>query len=115
MSEINEKVRMSQQYEGVLLVDKPAGMTSFGVVAALRKRLSIKKIGHSGTLDPFATGLLITLVSRNFTKLADSFIADDKEYKAILRLGIATDSYDSDGQVMASSDIKNPPSRGTGG
>ena len=92
--------------EGILLIDKPPGMTSFSVVAALRRRLGVKKIGHSGTLDPFATGLLVMLVGRNFTKLADSFISDDKEYKAILRLGVATDSYDSDGQVVANSDKK---------
>ena len=90
--------------EGILLIDKPPGMTSFSVVAALRRRLGVKKIGHSGTLDPFATGLLVMLVGRNFTKLADSFISDDKEYKAILHLGVATDSYDSDGEIVANSD-----------
>ena len=90
--------------EGILLLDKPVGITSFDVVAALRRRLGVKKIGHAGTLDPFATGLLVMLVGRNFTKLADSFILDDKEYQATLRLGEATDSYDIDGQVTHKSD-----------
>ena len=67
--------------EGILLIDKPPGMTSFSVVAALRRRLGVKKIGHSGTLDPFATGLLVMLVGRNFTKLADSLLQMKKNTK----------------------------------
>lgn len=90
--------------EGILLVDKPAGITSFSVVHVLRKRLAVKKIGHTGTLDPFATGLLVMLIGRNFTKRADEFVQDDKEYLATLRLGIETDSFDSDGQVVNSCD-----------
>ena len=92
--------------EGILLVDKPAGMTSFSVVHVLRKRLGVKKIGHTGTLDPFATGLLVMLIGRNYTKRADEFLQDDKEYLATLRLGIETDSFDSDGKVVATSDIQ---------
>ncbi len=92
--------------EGILLVDKPAGMTSFSVVHVLRKRLGVKKIGHTGTLDPFATGLLVMLIGRNYTKRADEFLQDGKEYLATLRLGIETDSFDSDGKVVATSDAK---------
>lgn len=91
--------------EGFLLVDKPAGITSFSVVHALRKKLHVQRIGHAGTLDPFATGLLVMLIGRKYTRLADTFLNDDKEYIATLHLGKATDSYDSDGKVTASSDI----------
>ena len=91
--------------EGYLLVDKPAGMTSFSVVAALRKKLKVQKIGHGGTLDPFATGLLIVLVGRVYTKQADRFLEDSKEYLATLHLGSATDSYDIDGKVTSTSDL----------
>jgi tRNA pseudouridine55 synthase len=91
------------KHEGILLVDKPAGITSFTVVAKLRRRLGVKKIGHAGTLDPFATGLLVMLVGRNFTKLADSFLKDDKEYQATLLLGTATDTYDNEGEVTQTS------------
>lgn len=90
--------------EGILLVDKPENMSSFAVVAKARKRLGVKKIGHGGTLDPFATGLLVLLVGRNFTKRADEFLQGDKEYRACLKLGVATDSYDHDGSETAHSD-----------
>lgn len=90
--------------EGYLLIDKPAGMTSFSVVAALRRCLKVQKIGHGGTLDPFATGLLVMLVGRPYTRLADTFLGDDKEYMATLRLGAETDSYDIDGTITATSD-----------
>lgn len=95
---------MTSLPEGYLLVDKPVGITSFSVVHALRRKLHVKKIGHGGTLDPFATGLLVMLIGRNYTRLADTFLTDDKEYLATLHLGKATDSYDSDGKVVASSD-----------
>jgi tRNA pseudouridine55 synthase len=90
--------------KGIILVDKPKGMTSFGVVAALRRRLGVKKIGHGGTLDPFATGLLVLFISREFTKQADLFLQGDKEYKATIKLGSATDTYDSEGKETASSE-----------
>ncbi len=92
--------------EGILLVDKPCGMTSFTVVHILRKRLGVKKIGHTGTLDPFATGLLVMLIGRNYTRKADEFLHDDKEYLATLTLGVETDSYDSDGKITLTSDKK---------
>jgi tRNA pseudouridine55 synthase len=91
--------------EGILLVDKPVGITSFGLVARLRKLLNVQKIGHAGTLDPFATGVMVMLVGRNYTKLSDTFLCQDKEYRAVLKLGEATDSYDCEGQITASSDI----------
>jgi tRNA pseudouridine55 synthase len=89
--------------EGILLVDKPKGKTSFDLVRILRKRLGVQKIGHGGTLDPFATGVLVMLVGRAYTKQAALFLADDKEYQATLHLGMATDTYDCEGAVMSTS------------
>ncbi len=90
--------------KGILLVNKPAGKTSFDMVAKARKCLGEKKIGHAGTLDPFATGLLILLVGREYTRLSDRFLNCDKEYVGTLRLGKATDSHDIDGEVTLTSD-----------
>jgi tRNA pseudouridine55 synthase len=89
--------------QGIVLVDKPKNMTSFGVVAALRRRSGVKKIGHGGTLDPFATGLLVLFISRQFTKQAGLFLQGDKEYIATLMLGMATDTHDSEGKSTATS------------
>ncbi len=79
----------------VLLVDKPPGWTSFDVIRRLRRLLGVRKIGHAGTLDPMATGLLICLVGRA-TKLMESFMGMPKEYTGVLRLGEVTPSYDAD-------------------
>lgn len=95
----------NRPFEGIILIDKPKGITSFRVIHLLRKRFHVKKIGHTGTLDPFATGLLVVLVGRNFTKKADEFVQDDKEYLATLHLGAQTDTFDSEGQVQKTSDI----------
>lgn len=86
--------------EGVLLINKPKGKTSFHLVSLLRKRLGVKKIGHAGTLDPFATGVMVMLVGRNYTRLSDQFLTKDKEYQAQLYLGVTTDTYDCEGQVQ---------------
>jgi len=85
---------------GVLLVDKPAGFTSFDVVAKLRGILHTKKIGHGGTLDPEATGVLPVFVGEA-TKLCDYLLCDDKCYEAGLRLGLTTDTEDIWGQVLS--------------
>jgi len=90
--------------EGILLVDKPAKMSSFSMVYAARKRLGVKKIGHGGTLDPFATGLIVLLVGKNYTRRASQFLDGDKEYIAKMRLGEATDSFDCEGAIVAESD-----------
>lgn len=90
--------------EGILLVNKPAGITSHDVVARLRRTTGIKKIGHAGTLDPFATGLMILLIGKNYTRKSAHFTGQDKAYRARLHLGVATDSYDLDGKVTAQSD-----------
>jgi len=85
--------------QGILLLDKPKGKTSFFLVSFLRKLSGISKIGHAGTLDPFATGVMIMLVGREYTKLSSHFIDKDKEYLAKIRLGITTDTYDCDGKI----------------
>ena len=92
-------------HEGILLVNKPKGPSSFRLVQMLRKRLQIQKIGHAGTLDPFASGLMVMLIGRNYTRLSDRFLNHDKEYLAEVRLGQTTDTYDSEGQITATSDI----------
>lgn len=89
---------------GILLVDKPTGMTSHDVVAIARGKLGIRKIGHAGTLDPLATGLLILLVGRQYTKQQDVFMKQDKKYVCSAELGLVTDTYDIDGTVISKAD-----------
>lgn len=90
---------------GILLVNKPKNKTSFSLVSALRRLLKVKKIGHAGTLDPFATGVMVMLIGKAYTKLSDQFLGADKEYLATVRLGIETDSYDCDGQIVGQKDF----------
>jgi tRNA pseudouridine55 synthase len=85
--------------DGVLLVDKAAGMTSHDVVALVRRRLQIKKVGHCGTLDPIATGLLLLTLGRG-TKIQDLLMSEDKEYAGTLSLGATTDTQDRAGQIL---------------
>ena len=89
---------------GILLIDKSIGSTSFQIVSQLRRKTKIEKIGHAGTLDPFATGLMILLIGRDFTKKSDEFLNSDKEYIATIHFGISTDSYDCDGEITKQSD-----------
>lgn len=89
--------------EGILPVNKPAGKTSFFFVSVLRRLYQERTIGHAGTLDPFATGVLVLLVGKKYTRLSESFLHQDKEYVATLHLGIRTDSYDCEGQVVSTS------------
>jgi tRNA pseudouridine55 synthase len=93
-------------FDGVLLVDKPTGMTSHDVVDRVRRRFGFNKVGHCGTLDPAATGLLILGLERA-TKLQDRLMSDDKVYEGSMLLGISTDSQDADGQVIAEKPV--PP------
>lgn len=88
----------------ILLMDKPLGMSSFGVIRRLRRFLGVKKIGHAGTLDPAATGLLICLVGRPATRLQDHFMGLRKTYTGTLRLGQTTESYDAESDVMEERD-----------
>jgi tRNA pseudouridine55 synthase len=87
--------------DGALLIDKPAGPTSHDVVDAIRRHFGIKKVGHCGTLDPNATGLLIIVLGRG-TKLSEQLMSDDKVYEGTIKFGEATDSYDADGELTAS-------------
>jgi len=94
--------------EGILLLDKERGRTSFFYVKLLRKHTNVKKIGHAGILDPFATGVMVMLIGRPYTQMSDRFLNEGKEYVATLRFGIATDTFDCDGQVTHKSS-KIPP------
>lgn len=85
--------------DGALLVDKPPGPTSHDVVDAVRRRFGIKKVGHCGTLDPGATGLLVLVLGKG-TKLAEKLTALDKVYEGRIKFGEITDTYDADGRVV---------------
>lgn len=86
-------------FDGVLLVDKPTGVTSHDVVNRIRRTFRIEKVGHGGTLDPNATGLLIILLGKG-TKLSDRFMGGDKAYTGVIRLGRTTTSQDCDGETV---------------
>src|ERR1700736_5850838 len=92
-------------YDGVLLIDKAAGMTSHDVVAIVRHRLETQKVGHCGTLDPFATGLLLIVVGRA-TKIQDLLMSEDKEYVGTIKLGEVTDSQDRDGSIVETRSVE---------
>jgi len=85
--------------DGAILIDKPAGPTSHDVVDAIRRTFGIKKVGHCGTLDPNATGLLIIVLGRG-TKLSEKLMGDDKVYEGTMQFGVATSSYDADGEIL---------------
>ena len=87
--------------DGAILIDKPAGPTSHDVVDAIRRQFGIKKVGHCGTLDPNATGLLIIVLGRG-TKLSERLMSDDKVYEGTIKFGESTDSYDADGEITGS-------------
>ena len=87
--------------DGALLIDKPCGPTSHDVVDAIRRKFGIKKVGHCGTLDPNATGLLIIVLGRA-TKLSERLMSDDKVYEGTIKFGESTDSYDADGELTGS-------------
>ena len=91
---------------GLVLIDKPQGITSFDVVAKLRKILNTRKIGHAGTLDPMATGLMLLGVNQG-TKLLQFLIGMDKQYFATIRLGVSTVTDDAEGEVLTSADASH--------
>ncbi len=92
--------------DGVLLVDKPPEWTSHDVVAKVRNHFRLEKVGHCGTLDPMATGLLV-LVLGKATRLSEKFMVSDKVYEGTMRLGETTDSYDADGELTGTRPV--PP------
>lgn len=94
----------------IIPINKPAGITSHTVVNKLRKHYGIKKIGHAGTLDPFATGVLILLVGRESTKRSQELMKQNKIYRTKLKLGYISDTYDKDG-VIQEYNIKKVPTR----
>ncbi len=83
--------------DGVLIIDKPAGLTSHDVVAKVRRITGEKSVGHLGTLDPMATGVLPLVLGR-FTRLAQFYNQADKRYEGAIRFGMATDTYDAEGE-----------------
>lgn len=97
-------MKSGTEIDGVLLVDKAQGMTSHDVVAITRRSLNTKKVGHCGTLDPLATGLLIITVGRG-TKIQDLLMSEDKEYVGTLKFGETTTSQDADGEVVESKPV----------
>jgi tRNA pseudouridine55 synthase len=92
--------------KGIVIVDKPQGITSFDVVKEIRSKFKIRKVGHCGTLDPLATGLLIILLGDD-TKLFSKFSTFDKSYKATLELGVSTSTGDCMGKVLDRKEVKN--------
>ena len=93
--------------EGLILnVYKPQGITSFGVVRKIKHALKVKKVGHAGTLDPMAVGVLVVMVGKA-TKRAVEFEVLDKEYDALIRLGIKTDTYDITGEILEERDFSH--------
>lgn len=101
---MNKLEELTPSKEGILLVNKPAGRSSFHLVHKLRQLTGIKKIGHCGTLDPFATGVMVMLIGKSYTTLSDHFLSDDKQYLATFRLGAISDTYDRDGIITPVSD-----------
>lgn len=87
--------------DGAILIDKPVGPTSHDVVDAIRRRFRFKKVGHCGTLDPNATGLLVVVLGRG-TKLSERLMSGDKVYEGEIKFGETTSSYDTDGDLVAS-------------
>src|SRR5512137_726111 len=93
-------------FDGAILIDKPAGPTSHDVVDLIRREFRLKKVGHCGTLDPNATGLLVIVLGRG-TKLSEKLMGDDKVYEGTLKFGETTNSYDSDGEILETKPV--PP------
>ena len=93
------RTKLSCQPDGILLIDKPYGCSSFDVIRRLKYHFGIKKIGHAGTLDPLATGLIIVVLGKA-TKLSQNLMCGVKEYTGIIELGVKTSTYDKEGEVI---------------
>lgn len=94
--------------DGLLLIDKPVGCTSHDIVDRVRRVLHIRAVGHAGTLDPFASGLLILGIGKG-TKALTALVGTDKRYEAIVKLGASTDTYDREGKITATWDAASEP------
>ncbi len=101
-------MRSLTELDGVLLVDKAPRMTSHDVVAMVRRKLNTKKVGHCGTLDPLATGLLLVVLGRG-TKIQDLLMSEDKEYVGTMMLGVSTASQDADGEIVETKPVADFP------
>jgi len=102
----NRRRKQPDPFDGILLVDKPTEWTSHDVVAKIRNHFKFSKVGHGGTLDPLATGLLVLLIGKG-TKLSDRIMGGDKTYEGTIHLGIATDSQDADGEILEEKDASH--------
>ena len=100
----NYSLEMQNAISGVLVVDKPIGLTSHDVVQIIRKGTNIRRAGHTGTLDPRASGVLVILIGPA-VRLSEYVSASDKRYQAVVRLGQSTDTYDADGRVVSTSPV----------
>ena len=101
LSNINQII---VENSGLLLVDKPVGPTSHDLVDWLCRVSGVRRVGHTGTLDPLASGLMIMLVGREFTKLQAQFLKSDKTYVVTAQLGVTSDSYDATGNILTKND-----------
>lgn len=90
--------------DGLLIIDKPSGLTSHDVVKRVRRATKIRQVGHTGTLDPMATGVLVVCLGQA-TRISEYLLGHDKAYRATIRLGIETNTYDADGEVVATHDV----------
>src|SRR5512136_2851213 len=100
-----ESQEIKNAISGILVVDKPVGLTSHDVVDIIRRGTNIRRAGHTGTLDPRASGVLVVLVGPA-VRLSEFVSASDKRYQAVIRLGQTTDTYDADGQVTSTSPVE---------
>src|SRR5512143_3305860 len=89
--------------DGLLIIDKPSGLTSHDVVNRVRRATKIRQVGHAGTLDPMATGVLVVCLGRA-TRISEYLLGHDKAYRATIRLGIETNTYDADGEIVTRRD-----------
>lgn len=102
----NRRRRQPDPYDGILLVDKPTDWTSHDVVAKIRNYFKFNKVGHGGTLDPLATGLLVLLIGKG-TKLSERIMGGDKVYEGVIHLGITTNTQDADGEILEKKDASH--------
>ncbi|MCJ7624409.1 MAG: tRNA pseudouridine(55) synthase TruB [Anaerolineaceae bacterium] len=100
----NDKFDMKNAVSGVLVIDKPIGLTSHDVVQNVRKGTNIRRAGHTGTLDPRASGVLVVLIGPA-VRLSEYVSASDKRYQAVIQLGTATDTYDAEGRITSTSAV----------
>jgi len=101
---VEQNLDLKNAISGVLVVDKPIGLTSHDVVQIVRKGTNIRRAGHTGTLDPRASGVLVILIGPA-VRLSEYVSASDKRYQAVVRLGVSTDTYDADGRIESTSPV----------